>query len=97
MNISIESSMFEFQIGSDSPSMDQSGSDRNRFFFDQSVEEEEGGTLVGLESPVGLKMVGGTPMLGLGNDHSKLYTRHGWKKTQAESVKFLSHVIEFLS
>ncbi len=86
-------SMRKFQLGSDSPSIDQSDSDRSRFFFDQSVEGEDGGTLVGLESPTGPKMVGGTPTLGLGNSRSKVYTRHGWKKPQNEPNEFLSLVV----
>jgi len=61
--------------------------------FDQSIEGEDGGTLVGLESPTGPKMAGGTPTLGLGNVRSKLYTRHGWKKPQNEPDDFLSLVI----
>jgi hypothetical protein len=77
--------------------MDQSDSDRSRLIFDQSVEGEDGGTLVGLESPVGPKMAGGTPMLGLGSGHSKLYSRHGWKKPQEVLNKFIPLVIESLS
>ncbi len=89
--------MYEFQVGSDSPSIDQSDSDRSRLFFDQSIEGEDGGTLVGLESPTGPKMAGGTPTLGLGSSRSKLYTRQGWKKPQDEPNKFLPLVIESLS
>ncbi len=57
--------------------------------FDQSIEGEDGGTLVGLESPTGPKMAGGTPTLGLGNARSKLYTRHGWNKPQNEILSLV--------
>ncbi len=77
--------------------MDQSDSDTSRFLFDESIEGEDGGTLVGLESPTGPKMVGGTPTLGLGSGHSKLYNRYNWRKSQNEPNKFLSIVIESLS
>ncbi len=85
--------MREFQVASDSSFVDQSDSDRSRFFFDQSVEGEGGGTLVGLESPIGPKIVGGTPTLGLGGGSPKLYTRHGWKKRYHKTDEFLSMVI----
>ncbi|CAF2487927.1 unnamed protein product [Rotaria sp. Silwood2] len=71
-------------FGSDSLSIDQSDSDRSRFLFDQSIDGRDPGTLVGLESPIGPKIAGGTPTLGLSIDPSKLFTRHGWKKFQNE-------------
>jgi hypothetical protein len=52
---------------------------------------------VGLESPIGPKIAGGTPTLGLGSDHSKLYNRHSWKKSPNEPNEFLSLVIKYLS
>lgn len=62
--------------------------------FDQSVEGEDGSTLVGLESPVARKMAGGTPTLGLGAGRSKLYSRHGWKESPSERMKYLPSVID---
>ena len=84
----------EFQLGSDSPSIDQSESDQSRLLFDQSFEREDGGTLVGLESPVGLKLAGGTPMLGLNSHRAKLYSRQGWKKPANRPDDVLAMVIE---
>ncbi|CAF3434425.1 unnamed protein product [Rotaria sp. Silwood1] len=71
-------------LGSDSPSIDQSDSDRSRLLFDQSIEGRDPGTLVGLESPIGPKIAGGTPTLGLSIDRSKIYSRHNWKKFENE-------------
>ncbi|CAF0955322.1 unnamed protein product [Adineta steineri] len=76
-------------LGSDSPSIDQSDSDRSRFLLDESIDDENGGTLVGLESPTGPKLAGGTPTLGFDSDYSKIYTRHGWKKSPDSENKFL--------
>ncbi|UJR37446.1 hypothetical protein I4U23_030149 [Adineta vaga] len=69
-------------VFSDSPSIDQSYTRRgNRFFFDRGMDEENAGTLVGVESPTGPKIPGGTPTLELDSGPTKLYARHNWKKS----------------
>jgi len=68
--------------------MDQSYSDRSRFFLDQSIASEDGGTLVGLESPTGPQIAGGTPTLDLDSGHSKLYTRYSRRKPFNEPMEF---------
>ncbi|CAF1358590.1 unnamed protein product [Adineta ricciae] len=69
-------------ISSDSPSLEESfsskGGRRSRFFFDESIVEENVGTLVGLESPIGANIAGGTPTLDFDSKPLKLYARHNW-------------------